>query len=182
MTSKISLLIKQKYWRLNSQAFLSRYVGYFVIFIASLTYVIDLWTQPIKSISGISFSGLAIIVALSALAFTMIPCLTEDKDKCTILYSGEKFFQSSIFLIQAILLKYAGEAIVGAKLFLEIPSITSIAGKLIGFLSVTCVMWSTFVFLYGYGELNDFLWEQYLSRIKGSVNTETVKQEGKLDA
>lgn len=182
MAKKISPLKKQRYWRLNTQAFLSRYVGYFVIFIASLTYVTDLWKQPIKSIFGMSFSGLAIIVALSALAFTMVPCLTEEKDKRTVLYAGEKFFQSSIFLIQAILLKYAGEAIKGAKLFSAIPSITSVVGTLIDSLSVICVMWSTYVFLYGYNELNDFLWERYLSRMKGNEATAVITEKANTDA
>ena len=182
MTTKTSPLKKQRYWRLNAQAFLSRHVGYFVIFIASVTYVTDLWKLPIKSIFGMSFSGLAIIVALSALAFTMVPCLTEEKDKSTVLYAGEKFFQSSIFLIEAILLKYAGEAIKEAKLFSAIQSITSVTGTLIASLSVICVMWSTYVFLYGYNELNDFLWERYLARIKGRETKAAEIEKDKTNA
>jgi len=169
MTKK-SIFTKQRYWRIHLQAFLSRYVGYFVIFVTSITYVTDLWKQPVKSISAMSISGLAMIVALSALAFTMIPCLSETKDKSTALYAGEKFFQSAIFLIQAILLKYASEAIKEAKMFASVPNVMSVVGTLINSLSVVCAMWATYVFLYGYNELNDFLWERYLNRIKGTGN------------
>lgn len=178
----MSPFVKPKYWRLNIQAFLSRYIGYFVIFVASLTYITDLWKQPIKAVFPLIISGLAIMVALSALAFTMVPCLTEKKDKDTVLYAGEKFFQSSVFIIEAILLKYAGEAFKGAKIFLSMPTITIVAGAFIEFMSVLCVMWATYVFLYGYNELNDFFWERYLGRIKSSESVTASDEKAKTDA
>lgn len=182
MTDKMRPLVKQRYWRLNVQAFLSRYVGYFVIFVASLTYITDLWKHPIKEVFPQSISGLAILVALSALAFTMVPCLTEKKDKDTVLYAGEKFLQSSIFIIEAILLKYAGEASKGAKVFSSMSSFAAGAGAFIEFMSVLCVMWATYVFLYGYNELNDFLWERYLGRIKNGERTAATDEKSNDNA
>lgn len=182
MTNKMRSLIKQRIWRLHLQAFLSRYIGYVVIFVASITYITDLWKQSIKAVFPMGLSGLAIIVALSALAFTMVPCLTESKDKSTILYAGEKFFQSSIFLIEAIFLKYAGEAIKGAKMLQSMPTIATVTGGVIDIMSTLCILWATFVFLYGYNELNNFLWERYLERINGDEKATTKQERTKADA
>lgn len=182
MATKMSPTEKPRYWRLHLQAFLSRYIGYVVIFVASITYITDLWKQSIKAVFPMGLSGLAIIVALSALAFTMVPCLTESKDKSTVLYAGEKFFQSSIFLIEAIFLKYAGEAIKGAKMLQSMPTIATVTGGVIDIMSTLCILWATVIFLYGYNELNNFLWERYLERINGDEKVTTKQERTKADA
>lgn len=162
-----------KYWRIRFHVFLSRSVGYFVIYITSLIYVLKIWKLPFGSIVGASFSVLAIITALSALSFTMAPCLSDD-DKKTVLYSGENFFHASIFIIQAILLKYAGEAIINSNHLELITGMTYFIGKTIDLISVISVIWATYTFLNGYRKLSDFFWKRHISRFEKSQISDDI--------
>ena len=172
MANKISIFIKQRIWRLNLQELFSRTLGYFVIFVTALIYVQNLWQLPLKSIANESFSGLGIIVGLSALSFTMYPCLSQDKDKKALLYAGEKFFHSSLLLVQAIMLKYASEAVKESTLLHSLTRLTLIGSFSISLISVLCAVWATYLFLYGYNELNSLFWERYVQRIRVAALTD----------
>lgn len=162
-----NIFTRLKYWRIRFHVFLSRSVGYVVIYVTSLIFVLKIWKLPFSSIVGASFSVLAIITALSALSFTMAPCLSDD-DKRIVLYSGENFFHAAIFIIQAILLKYAGEAIGNSNHLELITGMTYLISRIIDLLSVISVVWATYTFLNGYGKLSDFFWKRHISRFEDS--------------
>ena len=89
--------------------FASNFIGLTVICVFGLSYISNLWNQPADKVTVTGFAALSIIMALSVLALTIAPFITDEEIKNRVIFSGERFFHGSIFLIQAIILKYASE-------------------------------------------------------------------------
>jgi len=50
--------------------------------------------------------------------------------------------------------------------------LTLIGSFSISLISVLCAVWATYLFLYGYNELNSLFWERYVQRIRVAALTD----------
>jgi energy-converting hydrogenase Eha subunit C len=144
---------------------LSQSIGYIIIFFAGQTYVLGLLSEPIEKITSIALSSLGAIVALAALCFAVIPCLSSENDKMAPLYAGEKFFHATLLIIQTLFLKY------GADTFLTYSLIRSLHWLVVALTVLTSVLISgigLFAVLnaaWGFDSLNKFFWQRHDERM-----------------
>ena len=146
------------------QSLFSRTIGQIVLGAAGVMYANQLWVSPLDKVVTVGLSAFGAIAVLSALCFTMAPCLTTEEERRPTLYAGEKFFHSSLLLIQTIFLKFAGESLTNLQLIMDVhwlhsslTAITSIASSLTGAVA-------TWFSVYGFESLNDFFWQRYEKR------------------
>ena len=149
---------------LKFQSWFSRTIGQIVLGTAGIMYANQLWSSPLDKVVAVGLSALGAIAALSALCFTMAPCMSLDKERDPILYAGEKFFHSSLLLIQTIFLKFAGESLsnIGLVQGVEwlhrsVDALTNVVAALTG----AAAAWFS---IYGFQSLNDFFWLRYEKR------------------
>lgn len=146
------------------QSLFSRTIGQIVLGVSGLTYANQLWTSPFEKVINVGLSAFGVIGALSALSFTMVPCLSTEDERQLTLYGAEKFFHSSLLLIQTIFMKFAGESVANLQFIVNIPwmhtlflAITSIAASFTGAVA-------TWFAIYGFDSLNDLFWQRYDKR------------------
>lgn len=170
MSEQNKILSRQRVAVLKLQASISQSVGYFIICATSVIYINGMWIDPLKDTIIGSISVIAVIVTLSALCFTLIPCLPNSGDKTVILTAGEKLFHCSLFILQAILLKYACEKIDNYEWLFKHLSLRLYSEKLIRTLSIISILWAVFLFFSAYKQLNRFLWDRYLKSTEPGIN------------
>jgi len=146
---------------------LSSVLGHMILVLAALSYVGELIQKPFEQVATIGLGAFAMIGALSGLCFAMAPILTTKKSKDLVLYSGEKFFHSTILILQSVALKWASEAALSKPYMRSYPvaELTLTFGSHILVSSVSII--GTYFLLYGFETVNDLLWERFLSRRKG---------------
>jgi len=144
---------------------LSQSIGYIIIFFAGQTYVLGLLLEPLPRITSIALSSLGAIVALAALCFAAVPCLPSENDKKAPMYAGEKFFHSTLLIIQTLFLKY------GADTFLTYAWINSIQGLVVVLTILTYILifgiglFAVLNTAWGFDSLNRFFWQRYDERV-----------------
>ena len=153
----------------------SKSIGYLVIFLAGQTYIMGLLSEPVERITSVALSSLGAIVALSALCFAVVPCLSSEDDKIAPMHAGEKFFHSTLLLIQTLFLKYAANAILSYAwvkstvwLFVILPFLNGVLITGIGLFAVLNVAW-------GFDSLNRFFWQRYELRVHSQNISSTPK-------
>lgn len=137
----------------------SNIIGFLVIFIFGFSYITNLWKQSADKVTTTGFAALGIIMALSALSFTMAQFITDEDCKSRVILAGERFFHSCLFLIQAIIFKYASEFDTVFLVRVEImPSILKTLASLVsGIAFVQCMT--------AYETIDDLLWNLYTARL-----------------
>ncbi len=148
------------------QKFLSTVLGYFVIAMAGLGYVNQLWREPFEKFIPIGLTAFGIISVLSALCFTLVSCIVSEDEKKSPMYSGKRFFQACLFLLQAIFFKFVGEQIINWHTIESVTWLRTQIGYFINFLSSVAAGWATWSSLYAFDELNKYFWNQYSSSVK----------------
>lgn len=147
------------YVKLSS--FISKSIGYIIICMSGLFYVQRLITEPIEKVSSLAFIAIATMAALSALCFSYVQCISDETDKNTGLYAGEKFLHSTLLIIQTIFLKYVTDQglsfdLIKSIVWLKI-TISIIAGILLTCIGGYAVSMSAL----GIHYLNKTLWSHY---------------------
>jgi energy-converting hydrogenase Eha subunit C len=153
---------------------LSQSIGYIIIFFAGQTYVLGLLTEPLERITSIALSSLGAIVALAALCFAVVPCLSSENDKKAPLYAGEKFFHSTLLIIQTLFLKYGADTFLSYSLIksqhwlvVDLTILTFLLISGIGLFAVLNAAW-------GFDSLNKFFWQRHDERMHNQNISKSV--------
>ena len=153
---------------------LSQSIGYIIIFFAGQTYVLGLLSEPIEKITSIALSSLGAIVALAALCFAVVPCLPSENDKRAPLYAGEKFFHSTLLIIQTLFLKYGAETFLAYSwvksqnwLVIALSILTPFLISGIGLFAALNAAW-------GFDSLNKFFWQRHDERMRNQKISKSI--------
>jgi len=153
---------------------LSQAIGYIIIFFAGQTYVLGILSEPIERVTSIALSSLGAIVALAALCFAVVPCLPLENDKKAPMYAGEKFFHSTLLIIQTLFLKYGADTFLSYAwikslhwLVVALTILTSILISGIGLFAVLNTAW-------GFDSLNKFFWHRHDERMHNQNNSRSI--------
>ena len=142
-------------------SFISKTIGYIIISVSGLVYIQKLIIVSIEKVTPIALTAIATIAALSALCFSFVQSISDEHDKNSGLYAGEKFLHSTLLIILTLFLKYASDQA------LSFTSINSII-----WLKITISIISS-LFLFGIGgyaitmaalgfhDLNKTLWSRF---------------------
>jgi len=156
-------------------SFISKYVGYAIISMSGLYYVQRILSESAEKVTSLALTAIAIIAALSALCFSYVPCISDEVDRNSGLYAGEKFLHSTLLVIQTLFLKYVAEQALSydsiiAIFWLKI-TISIIAGTLligIGGFAVTMAA-------LGFHDLNKTLWSHYKKIAEQNLGYKKIK-------
>ena len=143
---------------------LSAIIGYMITGIASLMYVNQIVNEPSDKVATLALSAFAVIAVLSGLCFALMPCLDRFEDRRVTLYAGEKFFHSSLLIIQTIFLKFAAGVLVSTEWLKNHAWLHFSVSMVSGILITAIAVLATYFFLFGFEALNDHLWERYEGR------------------
>jgi energy-converting hydrogenase Eha subunit C len=146
------------------QSLFSRTIGQIVLGVAGVMYANQLWASPLDKVVAIGLLAFGAIAVLSALCFTMAPCLTTEEERYPTLYAGEKFFHSSLLLIQTIFLKYAGESLLNVQFVANVSWLHRSIGITINIAASLTGAVATWFSIYGFQSLNEFFWQRYERR------------------
>jgi len=151
---------------------LSKYLGYMILSTTGIVYVLKILSEPIEKVATLSLTAIAIIGALSALCFSYAPCISDENDKNSGLYSGEKFLHSTLLIIQTLFLKYVADQVLFLQLVKSVPwletTISMIANTIIFWIGSSSVVFAAL----GFDSLNKTLWSHYVKNAKKNLNKE----------
>ncbi len=142
-------------------SFISRPIGYVIISMSGLYYVQRIFSEPAEKVTTLALTAIAIIAALSALCFSYVPCISDEVDRNSGLYAGDKFLHSTLLVIQTLFLKFVADqalsfdsikSIVWLKITISIIAGTLLIG--IGGFAVTMAALR-------FNDLNKTLWSRY---------------------
>jgi hypothetical protein len=142
-------------------SFISKAIGYITISMSGLFYIQKLIIDPIEKVTPIAITAIATIATLSALCFSFVQSISDEHDKNSGLYAGEKFLHSTLLIILTLFLKYSTDqtlsfdsikSIVWLKITISIISYILLFG--IGGYAVTMAA-------LGFHELNKILWTRF---------------------
>lgn len=148
-------------WHVKLFSFISKTLGYIIICASGLFYVQKLIIVPIDKVTPIALTAIATIATLSALCFSFVQSLSDEHDKNSGLYAGEKFLHSTLLIILTLFLKYTSDqaqafaltySITWLKIIILVISIPLLLG--IGGYAVTMAA-------LGFHDLNKTLWSRY---------------------
>jgi hypothetical protein len=147
-------------------AFVSRVLVYIISMVAGFHYVTDLLRQPVERFASIGISAFAILAGLAAVCYSMIPTLHPDKDRGQPQYAGEKFLHSSILILQTLFLKYAEGGVFNfIKSASWLQSLEFLVNPIFYSLYFATGIYAFYFFVFGFDELNSFLWDCTLQRM-----------------
>jgi len=146
---------------LKFQSFFSRTVGQIVLGVTGIVYANQLWMSPLDKVVGVGLTAFGAIAAVAALCFTMASCLTSLEERQPTLYAGEKFFHSSLLLIQTIFIRFAGDSLASMQFIQGVEWLHRAVGGLASFAATITGAVATWFSIWGFQSLNDFLWQRY---------------------
>jgi hypothetical protein len=147
-------------------SFICGTIGYIIVSSAALMYVSRLMRQPFGNVFTVGLSAFALLAAMCGLCFSFAPCLSEDKDRKTALYAGEKFLHSCILILQTIFLIYVKEGLLAIKWVGEHNWLRSSISVIMHIILIITSSLATWFCLFAVEAINDFLWERYEIRWK----------------
>lgn len=136
-----------------------------ILGLTALMYIQQAIFEPLDKFSTVALSGIGILLALAGLSFALFPCLNNKEDKNLIIYVGEKFFHSSILLVQTLFIKFAYETLKSMEFF-QTLWLKEILLFLFLLPLIILVSLATWFFIFGFEKINDFLWFRYEIRWK----------------
>ena len=126
-------------WLLLTAAFTSKAVNSSVLWLSyaiGLYFNVALFQNLTADTTAVTNAAFAIAATMSALVFTWCQSLqAEDPDRPSLLYAGERFFEASLSVLLASLLKYAARALSAGSVLPATPWVEAALRGLIGLLS-----------------------------------------------
>jgi hypothetical protein len=154
---------------------LSQSIGYIIVFLAGQTYVMSLLSEPLGKITSIALSSLGAIVALAALCFAVVPCLPSENDKKAPMYAGEKFFHSTLLIIQTLFLKYGADTFLAYPWIKSLPWLVDALTILASILISGIGLFAALNTAWGFDSLNRYFWQRYDERMHNQNTPQSFK-------
>jgi hypothetical protein len=148
-------------------AWVSTTVATPLIIIVTLLYMERLNTKLTSDISGICLSAIGITIALAALCSNFARNVAEGTSSSDFTYAAEKFFHSSLLLIQTLFIVFARDSLVDIEWIahyglLKSSIIHGVCNAVASFVSAMAA-WSWYC---GFSALNSALWSRWQRRIE----------------
>jgi hypothetical protein len=140
---------------------ISRSVGYFIISVSGLLYVQRILSEPADRVIPLALTAIATIAALSALCFSYVPCISDEVDKNSGLYAGEKFLHSTLLMIQTLFLKYVADQLLAIDSIKEILWLQMTISITVGVLLFGIGGYAVTMAALGFDSLNKTLWSHF---------------------
>lgn len=140
---------------------ISKYTGYMIICISGLFYIQRLIIEPIEKVTSIALTAIGIIAALSSLCFSFIQGISDEHDKNSGLYAGEKFLHSALLIILTLFLKYITDQALSYNLIKAIIWLKSTILIVAGILIFGMGFYAVIMAALGFHDLNKTLWSRY---------------------
>jgi hypothetical protein len=157
--------------------FLTNTVGYVLYGLSGLQYAIHLLNRDNPKLTAVGVTAFGVCAVLSNLSYRAAP-LFDEKEKKLLMYSGEKFFHSSLLLIQTVVFRYAIDAFLTFKVAPDksmwMPVITTIV-MIFNVIMFLIGIFAVYFFLYGFESLNNFFWIRYRQRILASKKNKQLE-------
>jgi hypothetical protein len=140
--------------------------GYLILGMTGTFYAIQLINESSSKVLTLGLSAFGILGILSAICFTLVPCLDKDDEKEYPLFAGEKFLHSCLFIIQSIFVKYASEQIIALQFLKNIPLLLIAINLIINTILIIVISYATYFSFFGFEALNEFLWNRCEKRLE----------------
>lgn len=150
-------------------SFISRIIGYSIIAISGLIYVQQMIYNSVSDVSSVALTAFATVAVLSALCFSFSPILSQEEDKNTALYAGEKFLHSTLLIVQTLFLKYVMKEIEGLVFAQSLNWLKTVLEILSNFFQLGIGGFAVTMAALGFHYLNKILWIHYEERAKQNL-------------
>ena len=148
-------------WYVKFYSFTSKAIGYIIISASGLVYIQKLIIAPIEMVTPIALTAIATIAALSALCFSFVQSISDEHDKNSGLYAGEKFLHSTLLIILTLFLKYASDQALSFASIYSITWLKIIISIISGLLLIGIGGYAVTMAALGFHDLNKTLWSRY---------------------
>ncbi len=147
-------------------AFLSTAVGFVILGVAALLYAQRLLEMPLKEFAPIGLSACASIGGLAGLCFGFARTCSTPEERSVPLYAGEKFFHAVLLIIQTLFLRFAEEGVLSIGWVSSTKWIGTMIRGIAAFIMLGVFFYGVYFAIYGFQELNAFLWLRYKRRLE----------------
>jgi hypothetical protein len=145
-------------------SWISRILAHVVVGSAGLLYFQKLFWGPGEDFYTFAVTASGLIGGISALCYTKASVTDDTKDKGTMVFCGEKFFHSSLLMLQALVLKYVYDGVL--PFFPDASWWKTILSLVFFPLYLATGIYGFYGVFHAFDDLNEFLWKRYVERWK----------------